>query len=896
MKYLIIILLCLSSITYVSGQNNAMIAQAQVTSLTELTKYNGGAEIMLVTDNKTGGLFRYTKEKNTIDNGVVLAGKNKGYWIRVYDKSGPVELAWFGAQMDSTTDDGPALKSALRYPTVRIDGVIAINGKTILPAGNTLEFTNSAGIIIIDTFVLTINSFVKANDYQNIFRGTKKVIFGSNSVPYVSACWFGAVSDCKGLKQGDGNDNAPAINAAIFAAQRVSDLYIPPSPASMSYRIGSTITISKKLHFFSFKFHGGGITLTTSNDDRATTLFADFSEGAAINIQGSRRSYISDLKIHGINTAPKRIGAYDTITVTEAVNNPSNFLSPGIKESYTGITTDAEKDNKVLSADVVFERLQIENFCLGIGISQAGNLQGDRMRIEKCQINYCVYGISVGNAQNRACHFIDIDMTRVWCGVTNTHFGNHSGCMFQMTGGQWCHVFKCFMIQPSYLGQCSINGLYTEAIGSIGVIGDSNPNNSSVIFTGCYFFMRDEGLQTNNMFTPPFYHLWAYGNVTFAGCNFMSFRTTLAMYAGSVSNGYNGSAITMTGCSIHHASSLHIKGNSIVDNTYFIPMSELSNPNRHITADLEGNKRYNTGYNSTSVISGMEYNGADEHTLSNNREIIRSIPRFYTVQNGMNKISNVSYKHDTLTFNYDEQLQKSMFRYVVPGDILGTTLKGIGIAQWDNPTIHVISVDYTSKTVIAKALNRNITFDKIGLYTNSFFVTQPISAELKQSSNVLSNVTNRQNLQPGDFITFKQADKAYRITTINITDSSIVLADPITEDINGRVEIYNELLVNTNDNKNERTDAVRTVIKNETLQQTDKTIIANTSTSDITITLPNQLPTGHTYYIKHIGAEHTVTVKPTGTTIDGQSAVLLKDNYQGLQVLYDGKNYIITGK
>ena len=869
-------------------------------TVADLGKYAGGAQTVIVAGGRESGMFSFSKEKLNVDNGVVFAAANKsGYWVRMYDRSGAVDIAWFGAKMDSVTDDGPALKAAFNYPYVKISGPISLSSKNILPAGKTIEFTNGGAIYVTDTFDLKVNSYVKAGDYQIIFKGTGRVVLGNTSAAYVSACWFGATSDCQGFQKGKGTDNSAALKRAVYGAQKVSDLYLPPAAANTSYRITSTISIEKKLHFFSFRFHGGGTTITNSEGDRASKIFADFTEGGAINVQGSRRVYITDLVLEGTDLELQKLGNYSNFFQEKELSNPATFLPAGLKPNYAGITTDAEKDNKVWSADVVFERLQIQHFNIGIGISQAGHVQGDRMRVENTQINECTYGISVGQAQNRACHFYNVDMNRVWCGITNMAFGDHTGSVFQVTGGQWCHVYKCFQVQPSYLGQCVISGLYTEAIGMVGVFGDHNPNNSTLLFTGCYFFMQDNGLENAFDFAPPFYCVWAYGNVTFEGCNFWAARHYIGFYAGTTTSGYAGSTITMRGCSIHHCYSIHVKGNADIENTYLIPYSNVIDYSRSITVDFDAFSRINTGYSALTAVSTVETDMASNSKTIGNKQIIRKIPRFFTVQSAADKITDIKVQRDTVTFSYSRELQECFFRYVMPGEYIGTTLKDQPVTEFDNPAFIILSVDTINRKVKGKEFCSDVTFDKICLYTNAFFTTQPISGTIKKGSDKITEVTHTDKLFAGDYITFAESGRAYRIAAVDTVERSLRLFDAINEPVSdGSKVLFNEQLIDPAQPASTapNNSRVRFVSSGTALSADDATVIFTNLTADVAVTLPAGVPVGHAINLKKLSGEHIATIVADHGLIDGKSSLQITGEYQGVQVVYDGKDYFVVGK
>jgi len=763
-------------------------------NLESLEKFRTDATVAVVKDPLRGGIFIKSTAKRQPDNGVVFASPDGGCWVRSFNEQEGVNPAWFGAKMDSTTNDADALKRAMRYNIVTINAPMKVAGKIGLSEDHTIVFGNKGYLIIADSCTVNFNAYLKTEDYAYIFRGKGSVLFGTKATPYVSPCWFGAVADFKGHDPQKATDNQPAIEKAIIAAENVSDIYLPPSAANTSYRIASCITIAKKLHFFSLKFHGGGTTVTTSQVDKATTIFADFVSGPAINIQGSRRSYISDIRIRGRNAAPKTVLAarWDAaIYATPSYDTITYFYDENIHKDYAGIATDAEKNNNVLSADIQFDRLQIEGFYVGLSINAAGRLQGDRMRVSNCQINYCTYGISIGNPQARACHFENVDMDYVYIGYTNSTFGNGSGSEFQITGGQYCNLYKLFHIQPYNLGQCVVTGLYTEGLGSIGEIGYNGPHDNSFIFNGCSFLLLDvTGYRKKYGYYSKYYTLTANANVTFEGCNFWSLKYYLAMKAGNMDSSFH-PLINLNGCTFNRTNFFHGWGNVNIENCHFTPNAEAIDMNRTIRARMDGARRYNTGFYATTVIplfDGM--NDADTTNTSSAKQIARTIPKFYAVADCKDAISDTSVRADTITFRYNDNLEQKIFRYVKPGDILGTPLKGMG-TDWDNPTLHVNSIDHNTKTISATMLSETLSLDKFALYTNCFFTTQPVTGDVKEGSNTITNTKNESLLAEGDYISFKEAPKPYRINKVDTTNHTIELMDAIKEKEHNNVALYN---------------------------------------------------------------------------------------------------------
>ena len=759
-------------------------------TIEEMTAAKTAGTVAIVKDPQRGGNFIYSKDKNRADNGVIFPAPDKGYWIRTYNAYEGVDIAWFGAKMDSASSDVDALKSAFRYDHVCITGAVRVAGKFTFPEGKTISFTSRGSIILADSAQLNFDAYLKAEDYSYIFRGNGNVLFGQRSTPYVSPCWFGATADYAGPNTKNPTDNQPAIQKAIVAAEKVSDVYLPPSPACNSYRIASGVTIFKKIHFYSFKFHGGGTTITGSSFDKATTIFADFTTGPAINIQGSRRSYISDFRLTGKNAAPGNMlsDKWTPSYSTAILDTISNFYDSAVRKSYAGIATDAEKDNKVWSADIQFDRLQIQGFFVGISINDAGNLQGDRMRVNNSQIAYCTYGISVGNPQARACNFENVDMNYVYIGYTNYVFGLGTGSEFQITGGQYCNLYKLFHIQPCNLGQCVVTGLYAECLGSIGEIGYFGPNDNSFIFNGCYFSLYDATTGNEKGMYSKYYTLTAFANVSFQGCNFWTLKPYLAMCAGSDEISFH-PLINFSGCTFYRSSFFHGWGNVNIERSHFAPLTEKKDLNQTIRTRLDGNRRYNTGFYATTAIPLFDGISTDSVDPPAARQIMRTIPMFYSVQDGT-AMRRLSANDDTLTFSYNSELETKLFRYCIPGDILGTTLKGIA-TKWDNPTLKVISIDHDSRKVTVTSYTETFTLDKIALYTNCFFTTTPITGNISTVSNLIPNVRGAQHLQEGDFITFSNAARPYRISKVDPTMHTITLFSPISEGDSKDLLLYN---------------------------------------------------------------------------------------------------------
>ncbi|SHM01614.1 hypothetical protein SAMN05444266_10682 [Chitinophaga jiangningensis] len=93
---------------------------------------------------------------------------------------------------------------------------------------------------------------------------------------------------------------------------------------------------------------------------------------------------------------------------------------------------------------------------------------------------------------------------------------------------------------------------------------------------------------------------------------------------------------------------------------------------------------------------------------------------------------------------------------------------------------------------------------------------------------------------------------------------------------------------------------ITTLSSNGTLAATDNTVLVNTTSGSITVTLPS--PTGirgRIYTIKKIGSggiDNSLTISPTGGTIDGASTYVIYNDYTYVTLQTDGTNWYVIRK
>lgn len=367
-------------------------------------------------------------------------------------------------------------------------------------------------------------------------------------VPLVHAGWFGLVSDgVKATLQRPtrGTDNWHALQRAILSAREVRRLVIPQG----SFLIKDTLHI-KDHYFRGFRLEGQG------NLGSAPVLLLDSraSDRPLLNIEYARGTTIRSLRLIGVNFGPGRqaISRFSPRPGDWIVKGRGGGrLTSGRNNPYCAIATDAfgghvrtgraprtayaidpsrgrtynlrpytrypnGLQNASGSAEVTIEEVAIEGFVSGVAISPGGALQNDTIRVKRCHITNCTYGISVGTSQARACHFAENNIIGCYAAIENTNFGHAIGSLFTCTTNQYTRCRMLYHVNAASGGPGSITGDYAEnfiRVGSFGNVGH-NVSGATISFHGCYF---NHGIKRTGL------HLISSQNamLQFTGCTFI---------------------------------------------------------------------------------------------------------------------------------------------------------------------------------------------------------------------------------------------------------------------------------------------------------------------------------------------------------------------------------------
>ena len=101
-----------------------------VSSIIQLQNFAGAARSVLVKDELRGGVFNYTRDILTPDNGIIFeaGGVGEGYWVREITQTKGWNVKWWGAVGDGVANDTAAIQMAM-------DTIPSEGGSLYFPSG-----------------------------------------------------------------------------------------------------------------------------------------------------------------------------------------------------------------------------------------------------------------------------------------------------------------------------------------------------------------------------------------------------------------------------------------------------------------------------------------------------------------------------------------------------------------------------------------------------------------------------------------------------------------------------------------------------------------------------------------------------------------------------------------
>lgn len=199
----------------------------------------------------------------------------------------------------------------------------------------------------------------------------------------------------------------------------------------------------------------------------------------------------------------------------------------------------APQYGKNFSSDVLIEDCDIVGFVAGVAVQPCpadGN--GDFVRLRDTRIEYCAYGVSVGNTQSR---LVKLDYVNFVCGfvaITNTAHG-HGPAVGQagkltseVNACQFQHVANWFDLRMDLAGPMVFRSCFSESGWRLGdATGPSRV--AAILFEGCEFGFH---YGAPDAWGVPDNELWLAnaGQAVFSGCSFKRFWSVFNVHGGEV--------------------------------------------------------------------------------------------------------------------------------------------------------------------------------------------------------------------------------------------------------------------------------------------------------------------------------------------------------------------------
>jgi len=148
---------------YTKTQANARFLQATIVpTVGDMATHSPatGDSLMFVTDSLRGGLF-YWSTSSITDNGTKF-----GNWWRLYDESAGLNVCWFGAKGDGTTDDTGPIQAAVNAAVV--------GGKVYFPPRpfSSSKFYKTTGSVTVTTNGVKIYGDAEYRSYSSTIQAT----------------------------------------------------------------------------------------------------------------------------------------------------------------------------------------------------------------------------------------------------------------------------------------------------------------------------------------------------------------------------------------------------------------------------------------------------------------------------------------------------------------------------------------------------------------------------------------------------------------------------------------------------------------------------------------------------------------------------------------------------
>ena len=442
----------------------------------------------------------------------------------------------FGKEVESLPETTLTAISNLKAETVNFEG------KAVNVLGYYAKGDGGGGLFYWDATSTQADNGGTIIQATAIATGRWKRVFSGA----VNVKWFGA--------KGDGiNDDQPSIQSAVnFCLEyEIKNVFVPDG----QFLINDSIFLGKSIGFSSVILEGAGYAYKGEAGFSGTTILANFSDRMAIDVRGSRGSYIRKLTIKGqlFDYIDSNGLGHSTTTPTYDDTLRSNWVDPNLNPlqdsryaPYAAITIDGYAGIRPIensypgnygssySSDVQIDKVQIIGFNTGVA-NQPSDVDGngDFTKLREVLFSHCMFGLSVGNTQSRNVLLDNVNFTMSFTCLTNNKHGKQNGrfdgICSNLSTGSIINIFD--FGSTAFLGSVKFTSFYAEGLYRLGFINNTSSNENSIIFESSTFKFgnqnEDRGYPSDMLVCSSDFPI----DISFNGCSFSQFYSILSLRA-----------------------------------------------------------------------------------------------------------------------------------------------------------------------------------------------------------------------------------------------------------------------------------------------------------------------------------------------------------------------------
>ncbi|SEF14595.1 hypothetical protein SAMN05444161_8989 [Rhizobiales bacterium GAS191] len=330
----------------------------------------------------------------------------------------------------------------------------------------------------------------------------------------------GAIGDAD-IANWSGTDDWQAIQDALDA-----HIYFHIA-SEVCFRQSKTYRVTKPLHLgygvgrpTCARVRGPGIARRGENSFSGPIILCDFSNAPGVAIQGGRSVRWKGVGLKGRNFAHlvnNHMGAVGGASIDDTLG--PNWADPSLDDradtryapyaafaidpyagarpgtsypdvSYPSFLGTVAQYEKASSSDTLISDAWIGGFVVALA-DQPCRARGSGVctKLQRVVIEYCKYGISVGNTQSRNVSIEDASVRRAFCFLTNKTCETKSGvCRGSILNLSLIECLNIFSLVPGHcFGQLEIVNLDAAGLWRIGDIAAGAPSAGGLIFRGGRF-------------------------------------------------------------------------------------------------------------------------------------------------------------------------------------------------------------------------------------------------------------------------------------------------------------------------------------------------------------------------------------------------------------------------